>query len=155
MVITINVNFNAAPELVNLVNCLFSTKSLNPTLQGPQTVVPETITAQEVPVQVLPAQPSLALVQPLIQQPVSQPQQPVYQQSVEQQTGAIPDPLATTTLAYTIEQLGLAATQLVDAGRKAEVIALLAEFGVQALTFLPAEMYGAFATRLRAMGARI
>lgn len=56
---------------------------------------------------------------------------------------------------YTQEQLAVAATQLMDAGRQPELISLLAAFGVQALTQLPKEQYGNFATQLRAMGARI
>ncbi|ELK38798.1 hypothetical protein D478_27826 [Brevibacillus agri BAB-2500] len=54
-----------------------------------------------------------------------------------------------------MDQLAVAATQLVDAGRQAEVVQLLASFGVQALTALPKEHYGAFATQLRAMGAKL
>jgi hypothetical protein len=61
----------------------------------------------------------------------------------------------TTTQTYTLDQLAVAATQLVDAGRREELVGLLASFGVQALTALPKEQYGAFATQLRAMGAKI
>jgi hypothetical protein len=57
--------------------------------------------------------------------------------------------------AYTEQQLAVAATQLMDAGRQPELVNLLAAFGVQALTQLPKEQYGNFATQLRAMGARI
>ena len=56
---------------------------------------------------------------------------------------------------YTPEQLAVAATQLMDSGRQPELMGLLAAFGVQALTQLPKEQYGNFATQLRAMGARI
>lgn len=61
----------------------------------------------------------------------------------------------TTTQTYTMEQLAVAATQLVDAGRREELVQLLQQFGVQALTALPKEQYGAFATALRQMGAKI
>lgn len=61
----------------------------------------------------------------------------------------------TTAPTYTLEQLANAATPLVDAGRSAELSSLLASFGVQALTQLPKEQYGAFATALRGMGAKI
>lgn len=61
----------------------------------------------------------------------------------------------TSAQAYTMEQLAVAATQLVDAGRRTELVGLLSSFGVQALTALPKEQYGAFATQLRAMGAKI
>ncbi|HZK52642.1 MAG TPA: hypothetical protein VFC84_00340 [Desulfosporosinus sp.] len=56
---------------------------------------------------------------------------------------------------YSMEQLAVAATQLVDAGRRTELVTLLASFGVQALTVLDKDQYGNFATQLRAMGAKI
>jgi len=56
---------------------------------------------------------------------------------------------------YTLEQLAVAATQLVDAGRRDELIQLLQSFGAQALTALAPEHYGAFATKLREMGAKL
>lgn len=42
-----------------------------------------------------------------------------------------------------------------DAGRIGELQGLLQQFGVPALTQLPTEHYGEFATRLRALGAKI
>lgn len=56
---------------------------------------------------------------------------------------------------YTMEQLAVAATQLVDAGRRTELVSLLGQFGVPALTALPKDQYGNFATALRQMGAKI
>jgi hypothetical protein len=64
-------------------------------------------------------------------------------------------PLPTTEQSYTQDQLALAAAQILDAGRQTELIQLLGNFGVQAVTQLPPEQYGAFATSLRGMGARI
>ncbi len=58
-------------------------------------------------------------------------------------------------VSYTMEQLALAATQLMDANKKQAVLDLLAKYGVQALTMLPKERYGAFATDLRALGAKL
>ncbi|MMZ69739.1 hypothetical protein D1872_326350 [compost metagenome] len=80
-------------------------------------------------------------------------QPPVQQQAPVQQ----PQPQAVPTSAptYTMEQLAVAATQIVDAGRRNELVQLLSAFGVQALTALPKEQYGAFATKLREMGAKI
>jgi len=67
-----------------------------------------------------------------------------------------PEPVVpTATQTYTMEQLAVAATQLVDAGRREELVQLLRQFGVEALTQLPKEQYGAFATALRQMGAKI
>ncbi|MCR4442171.1 MAG: hypothetical protein QHH10_08130 [Peptococcaceae bacterium] len=61
----------------------------------------------------------------------------------------------TATQTYTVEQLAVAATQLIDAGQRDRIIALLKSFGVDALMMLPKEQYGAFATQLRALGAKI
>lgn len=68
-----------------------------------------------------------------------------------QQPMAVP----TAQQTYTMDQLAVAATQLVDAGRRNELVGLLNAFGVQALTALPKEQYGNFATQLRSMGAKI
>lgn len=64
-------------------------------------------------------------------------------------------PAPTAAPAYTLEQLAQAATPLIDAGKQAELQQLLAQYGVQALTFLPQKQYGAFATGLRGLGAKI
>ena len=78
-------------------------------------------------------------------------------------TGAVapnpsPNPAAivpTTQPTYTADQLALAASSLVDAGRMDEIRGLLHQFGVLALTQLPPEQYGAFAIALRQMGAKL
>lgn len=56
---------------------------------------------------------------------------------------------------FTVEQLAAAASALVDAGRVGELQALLAKYGVPGLPQLPPDQLGAFATDLRAMGAKI
>ena len=61
----------------------------------------------------------------------------------------------TATQTYTQDQLALAASGLIDAGRIAELQQLLAAFNVPSLVQLPKEQYGAFATKLREMGAKI
>lgn len=72
-----------------------------------------------------------------------------------EQPAPVATAVPTTVQAYTMEHLAVAATQLMDAGRRTELVGLLSSFGVQALTALPKEQYGAFATQLRAMGAKI
>lgn len=107
------------------------------------------------------------------QQPQQFPQQPAYQNQVpqqqipnqqtpptqfpvQQQAGQpVHGTLPTAAPAYTLEQLSVAGTQLVDAGRMTELQQLLTSFGVSSLMQLPKEQYGAFATQLRAMGAKI
>lgn len=91
--------------------------------------------------------------QPPFPQP-DQQQAPTQQQQAPTQApqGAVP----TSASQYTLEQLAVAATQLMDAGRQQELVNMLNHsFGVQALTQLPKEQYGAFATKLREMGAKI
>lgn len=88
-------------------------------------------------------------------QPAQQIQQQVPIQQQPMQMPAAPQAIPTAAQSYTMDQLALAATQLIDAGRMTELQQLLASFGVQALTALPKEQYGAFATKLREMGAKI
>ena len=54
-----------------------------------------------------------------------------------------------------INDLARAAAQLMDAGKQQECIALLQQFQVQGLRDLKPEQFGAFATALRQLGARI
>lgn len=64
-------------------------------------------------------------------------------------------PVPTTAVSYTIDDLARAAMTLMDSGRQGELQNLLAGFGVEALPQLPQAQYGAFATQLREMGAKI
>lgn len=76
---------------------------------------------------------------------------PVQQQAQQQPTNV---PVAAQT--YTMDQLAVAATQLMDAGRQAELLNLLNNtYGAPSLMALPKEQYGNFATALRQMGAKI
>ena len=79
--------------------------------------------------------------------PVQQPVQP-----------AVPTPpqqVPTVAPSYTLEDLGRAGVTLMESGKKAELEALVASFGVASLQQLPEAQYGAFATALRSMGAPI
>lgn len=166
MNITVNIN---APELAQAIN------GLAVALSRGQAVTPEVIVpVQPAPVPSVPAQQyTQQPVQPAVpvqpydqqmQQPVQpygqQPQQyaqpysavptaPVQQaQPIAQQT-AVP----TATQTYDVQQLAVAATALMEAGHN--ITALLSQFGVAALTQLPKERFGEFATALRGMGAKI
>lgn len=114
--------------------------------------------------------PNMAPVQQF--QPVQQMQQPVQQQPVQQQPFVAPtqqpfvapaqqpvqqmqQPVQTIAPSYSTEQLAIAATQLVDAGKRNDLLSLLQGFGVGALTQLPKERFGEFATALRQMGAKL
>lgn len=108
------------------------------------------------PVQTPPVQTAQQPVVP--QQPVTPPQQgytPPQPQQIPQNTAPPVTPVQTATQNYTENQLALAASQLIDSGRIKEVQQLLASFGIQALIHLPKEQYGAFATQLRSLGAKI
>lgn len=64
-------------------------------------------------------------------------------------------PAQTAPQTYTGQQLGQAARPLMENGRQQELIALLAEFGVQSVAALPENRRADFAARLRAMGGLI
>ena len=70
-------------------------------------------------------------------------------------TAPVQAAVPTAAPSYTMEQLAVAATQLVDAGQRDNLVALLQQFGVQALNVLPKEQYGNFANALRGMGAKL
>ena len=97
------------------------------------------------PVQTVPVQTVQPVQQPVQTQPV---QQPVQTQPV--QTAV---PVAEKT--YTLEDLQRASSTLVQAGKIQLLQGLLQEFNSLALTTLPVEQYGAFALRLRELGAAI
>ena len=63
-------------------------------------------------------------------------------------------PVQTAAPSYS-DDLARAAMTLMDSGRQGDLINLLAQFGTEALTQLPQEQYGAFATALRGLGAPI
>lgn len=56
---------------------------------------------------------------------------------------------------YTVDQIMTAGATLMDAGRVNDLMNLLHSFGVQAVTDLKVEQYGAFVTELRNLGAKI
>lgn len=56
---------------------------------------------------------------------------------------------------YTLEMIATAGSALIDAGKLDQLMALLGKYGVDSLTNLAPENYGAIAQELRALGARI
>lgn len=88
---------------------------------------------------------------PPVRVPVDQPVQQPVQQPIQEPPVGIP----TSDVNYTNEQLAVAMTSLVDAGKMDAVRALLNRFNAPSLMQLPKEMYGAFANELRQMGAKL
>ena len=86
---------------------------------------------------------------------------PVQTQPVQtvQQTVPVQQPVQTAVpvaeKAYTLEDLQRASSTLVQAGKIQILKDLLEEFNSPALTSIPLEQYGAFALRLRELGAAI
>lgn len=138
---TVDVNIKASPELMEVLRSLVGA----PKAAAPVRVAEQVPMPQPAPAPV--AAPTAQVPAPVAPAPVAPAPTPT---PAEQ-----PAPVPTTQQTYTMEQLAVAATQLVDAGRREELVGLLGRFGVQALTALPKEQYGAFATALRQMGAKI
>ncbi|MBN6205567.1 hypothetical protein JYK21_03805 [Ralstonia pickettii] len=145
-----------APGLEGAIHALaqaLSNQNIAGNPEGRQAAVTEVQSSQQAPVQQ--AQPTQ---QPVQQQEPYQQQAPV-QQNQSQQAPPVqqqqPSAVPTNSPTYTMDQLARAASQLMDAGKQAELVQLLGQFGVQALTALPQEQFGAFATKLRELGANL
>ena len=103
-------------------------------------------------------------VEPFKDSPVQQTQLPTQQpvQTVPVQTVPVQQTVQTVQTvvpvaekAYTLEDLQRASSTLVQAGKIQILKDLLEEFNSPALTSIPLEQYGAFALRLRELGAAI
>lgn len=110
---------------------------------------------QQIPMQTTPAagmQTAPAPVAP----PQTYGQMPVLQAPAAQMSVPV-TPVPTTAMAqeYTLEQLQVAAAGLSSMGKMPQVMGILQQFGIQAMTELPKERYGEFATALREAGAQI
>lgn len=157
-----------APELSEAINNLARAIGLAVTNPVGMTigVVPTNTTSadanvQTEPPQITPAQaaPTETVANPTV--PVSAPQNvptAPNTQNVIYPINAAPAPapaVPTAAPQYTLEMIAKAGTALIDAGKMAELSALLAKYGVEALTTLDPAHYGTFAAELRAMGAAI
>lgn len=111
-------------------------------------VAPVTAPAPAAPVNPTPAPvaPVAAPVAPTAPVPTEQPAAPVAQ---------APAAVPVTAPTYTLDQIARAGASLVDAGKMEQLLALLARYGVAAVTQLQPDQFGVFATELRALGAQI
>lgn len=154
-----------APELSEAINNLARAIGLAVTNPVGMTigVVPTNTTSaaanESTPAQA--AAPTETVANPTI--PVSAPQTAPVAQNAQNVSYPTPDANAapaaqavpTAAPQYTLDMIAKAGTALIDAGKMAELSALLAKYGVEALTTLDPAHYGAFAAELRAMGASI
>lgn len=108
-------------------------------------VVQQTVAPAETAAQTTTTVPSTPPVQPVPAAPVAQ----------NAASAVNPVPTATATPTYTMEQLAVAATGLIDAGKMQDVQNTLAALGAQTLMDLPQEKYGEFASAIKAIGAVI
>ena len=111
-------------------------------------VAPMAAPAPAAPVNPTPAPvaPVAAPVAPTAPVPTEQPAAPVAQ---------APAAVPVTAPTYTLDQIARAGASLVDAGKMEQLLALLARYGVAAVTQLQPDQFGVFATELRALGAQI
>lgn len=103
-------------------------------------------------------QTQVPIQQPVQTVPVQQTQVPTQQpvQTVQTvQTQPVQNAVPVAEKTYTLEDLQRASSTLVQAGKIQLLQGLLQEFNSLALTTLPVDQYGAFALRLRELGAAI
>ena len=147
---TITVNVTGLDNLANAIfalakaagNCKQGTQ-VNATKVAP--VVQQTVVPTETVAPAATTVPSTPPVQPVPAAPVAQ----------NAASAVNPVPTATATPTYTMEQLAVAATGLIDAGKMQDVQNTLATLGAQTLMDLPQEKYGEFASAIKAIGAVI
>lgn len=90
--------------------------------------------------------------------PVAAPVAPTAPVPTEQPAALVaqaPAAVPVTAPTYTLDQIARAGVSLVDAGKMEQLLALLARYGVAAVTQLQPDQFGVFATELRALGAQI
>lgn len=102
------------------------------------------------PASVVPTQPTPAPV--ATPTPAPAPVAPAQTAAPTNPAPAVP---VTTAPTYTLDQIAKAGASLVDAGKMEQLLALLAKYGVQAVTQLQPDQYGVFATELRTLGAQL
>lgn len=153
MTVTVNINgLEPIAEAVNNLARVFGTSAIND-------LTTETQQMTHAPQAEASFAPQMAAS---VQQPAAAPtQQPLPVQQAAQQITTVPTPPAsqaavpTSTATYTLDDLSRAGMTLMDSGRQNDLLNLLTQFGVTSLPDLPAAQYGAFATALRGLGAKI
>lgn len=136
-----------APELAASINKLADAISGHAPAVSMATVGPALVAAPvEAPAPVNPAHAPVAMTAPA---------QPVAPTATSPGNTAAPAVPVSSAPSYTLDQISRAGASLVDAGKMQQLLELLSRYGVQAITQIQPEQYGAFATELRALGAQI
>lgn len=136
-----------APELAASINKLADAISGHAPAASMAAVGPALVAAPvEAPAPVNPAPAPVA---------VTAPAQPVAPTATSPGNTAAPVVPISSAPSYTLDQISRAGASLVDAGKMQQLLELLSRYGVQAITQIQPEQYGAFATELRALGAQI
>ena len=149
-----------APDLVAALVRLAAAVNPDPNILTPDEPRPQMPAPDPAPAPITPPapQPQVAAPVPPVAAPVA-PAAPVVPVTAPAPAPA-PAPVAPVVPVggaptYTLDQIAKAGASLVDAGKMEPLLALLGRYGVQAVTQLAPEQYGAFATELRALGAQI
>jgi len=135
----ITINIPGLMELAEAINALAASKTIN---------VPVIVDGGQDQVE------DLAQTKNVEPQKKTQPQAETQREEIPKQDTPKQE-VPTSTISYKLDDLAKAAMTLMDAGRQADLQQLLGSFRVASLPELPTEQYGAFATRLREMGAQI
>ena len=136
-----------APELAAPINKLADAISGHAPAASMAAVGPALVAAPvEAPAPVNPAHAPVAMTAPA---------QPVAPTATSPGNTAAPAVPVSSAPSYTLDQISRAGASLVDAGKMQQLLQLLSRYGVQAITQIQPEQYGAFATELRALGAQI
>ena len=169
MNLDINVTLNAdssllaflgqtASSLLTLVQNAGAVPPSAPAAPGPMSPV-ATAPSAPTPASVgsAPTQPPAAPVSPPTSAVPVTPTPPATAPAPSTPSPAVPVAPPTPSPGYTLEQLSTAGANLTraDPSKMAQLVALLQQYGVQAVTQLAPEHYGAFATALRGLGAAI
>jgi uncharacterized membrane protein len=147
----INVNIQGLDGLVKVLRGLIVSTPVSSEIKTGEAFfqAPPIVTQQPITTPVTEQQaPPVVTQQPI---PSTIQQTPPVNAPINQTAPTVP----TTEVNYTFDQLAKAASSLVDAGRMADIQALLSRYGVPSLMQLQKEQYGAFANELRQMGAKL
>lgn len=118
---------------------------------------PEVEAATPKPQKAVPVTAAVPQAAPATPAPAAEPVMPAQEKAQSAAQAAAPVTAVPTSPAkeYTLDELLTATAPLMDAGKVAELQALMQKYGVVSMMEIPQEKYGDLATDLRAMGARL